>query len=284
MTVGFVGLGMLGSPIAARIAEKFPTVAYDIADGGNALSGVERTPRLEDLATRADVICLSLPHGDASTDVVTTLTSVSERRARRILELSTIGPSAAERCAVTAVEAGWGYVDAPVSGGVRPAALGQLSMMVAGAQHEVEASMPIFQQVADKRFVIGEQPGLGQAMKLTNNAIALSVLPITSEALAFGASFGLDLQVMLDVINVSSGRTQRSEVMFPTSIVPGTFDYGARGEITRKDVDLFVEEARQVGSPVMISEVVAELYHRFVEEHPNTDYSYLHRYIGELRS
>lgn len=282
-TIGFVGLGMLGAPMAARLGQTFQTVVYDVrSDAGDNLGDAHRTASIEDLAAQSDVVCLSLPSGTASTETVDRLVSASSSRARMIIELSTIGPSTAERCADVARDAGWSYVDAPVSGGVRPAETGHLSAMLAGSTDDVDAVMPVIHQIADKLFVVGIRPGLGQVMKLVNNAIALAVLPLTSEALTFGASYDLDMQAMLDVINASSGRTQRSEIMFPTSIVTGTFDYGARGEITLKDVGLFVEEARRAGSPVAISQVVERLYQEFVGKYPNTDYSYLHKYIEEL--
>lgn len=271
--------------MAARLSQKFRTVVYDVrGDAGDSLRNAHRVANLHEVATLSDVVCLSLPSGSASTETVENLVSEGSSPARMIIELSTIGPSVAEHCASVANDSGWRYIDAPVSGGVRPAATGQLAAMVAGATEDVDAAMPVIDQIADKRFVIGTRPGLGQVMKLVNNAIALAALPLTSEALTFGASYDLDMQAMLDVINASSGRTQRSEIMFPTSIVTGTFDYGARGEITRKDVGLFVEEARQAGSPVMISQVVERLYQEFVEKYPNTDYSYLHKYIEELRT
>ncbi|MQA92777.1 MAG: NAD-binding protein, partial [Gemmatimonas sp.] len=223
------------------------------------------------------------PNGDASEQVISALVDVPDPRARLIIELSTIGPRAAERCGELADAAGWRYVDAPVSGGVRGAVTGELSVMVAGRAADVAASMPVLQHIASKPFVMGERPGLGQVMKLANNAIALAVLPITSEALTFGAAYGLGIEEMIDVINASSGRTQRSEGMFPTSIIPRTFDHGAHGETTRKDVSLYVEEARRVESPIDIGEVVKQIYESFVETHPATDYSYLHEFVMNLR-
>lgn len=282
--VGFIGLGQIGAPMAARLAGAYTLVTFDLdPHAGAEVGGAQRVERAGQLATLTDVICLSLPNGDASEQVVSELVSVPDPRATLIIELSTIGPDAAQRCAQLAEARGWRYVDAPVSGGVRGAVNGSLSVMAAGRAADIAASMPVLEHIASEPFVMGERPGLGQVMKLTNNAIALAVLPITSEALTFGAAYGLDVEQMIDVINASSGRTQRSEGMFPTSILTRTFDHGAPGETTRKDVSLFVAEARRVNSPVDIGEVVEKIYERFVEAHPRTDYSYLHEFVMTLR-
>ncbi len=281
--VGFVGLGSIGAPMASRVAQRFDVVAFDV-DPGRAAGRDDLTlaSDLGEVATASDLVCLSLPTAEASIDVVERLVGVGDARARVIVELSTVGPGAVETCAQIAHDSAWRLVDAPVSGGIRRAATGELATMVSGQAEDIEFAMPVLKQIAQQVFVMGERPGLGQVMKLANNIIALSALPITSEAISFGGSHGLDPQAMIDVINASTGRTQRSEVMFPTSIIPQTFDYGAYGEITQKDVALFVEAARQAGTSVHIAEEVEQLYDAFVAAHPRTDYSYLHRYIEEL--
>lgn len=279
-TVGFVGLGHIGEPMAANVALGYPLVAYDLApQAGANLADAPRAQDLEELARGCDLVLLSLPTGEASWQVVQDLATVRAPRARMIVELSTIGPTWAERCHGHARAAGWRYVDAPVSGGRAGAIAGTLSTMVAGADEDLSRALPVLRQFASSVFVIGDRAGLGQVMKLTNNAIALAVLPVTSEALHFGASYGLELDAMVNVINASSGRTQRSEVMFPTSIVTGRYDHGAVGEITHKDLALYVAEARRTGTPAPIGTVVSELYGSFVKAHPRTDYSYLHEFL-----
>lgn len=279
-TIGFVGLGHIGEPMAARIAPAYPLVVYDLDPRSGAdLADVPRVSDLRDLVRTCDLLFLSLPDGEASWQVVQAVTAVHDARAGAVVELSTVGPSWAQRCHRHASDAGWRYVDAPVSGGRSGALAGTLTTMVACPDQERTAVLPVLRRFAEHVFVVGDHAGLGQVMKLTNNAIALSVLPLTSEALTFGESYGLSLHAMLDIINASSGRTQRSEGMFRTSIASGRFDHGASGEITHKDMALYVEEARRAGTHPAIGAAVAALYGTFVEQHPGTDYSYLHEFV-----
>lgn len=272
----------MGSPIASRLTANFRVRAFDLDEERlRQHEDLEHADGVEDLARSSEVICLCLPTGSASRYAVDEICSTNPRRARVIVEMSTIGPGLLKESAVRAAEAGMNLVDAPVSGGVRNAAAGRLSVMASGAPEAIELVRPILDRVATQVFVMGDQPGLGQVMKLTNNIIALSVLPITSEALAFGSAHGLSTEQMIDVINASSGRTQRSEVVFPNSIIPETYDHGATGEIVKKDVGLFVEAAKQSGSSTRVAEVVDRLYDDFIRDHPTTDYSYVHKYIEE---
>jgi 3-hydroxyisobutyrate dehydrogenase len=282
--VGFVGLGHIGAPMAERVAAMFPIAAYDVRHDAVISPKSSRVADLATVARTADVVLVSVPDGQASGSVISGLAGVEPRRVTTIVDLSTIGPTAAAACARAAARDGLRYVDAPVSGGRRAAIAGRLSIMMAGAATDLQVIKPIVRCFAAESFVVGEQAGLAQAMKLVNNAIALAVVPVTSEALAFGERHGLEMVSMLEVINASSGRTQRSEGMFPTSIVTGTYDHGAVGEITRKDMALFVEEAERTGYRPRIADVVAQMYADFVRAHPATDYSYLHAFVAGSRA
>lgn len=281
--IGFVGLGQIGGAMAMRLAASHDVLAYDVNPDAHLRIPAVTAASMDVLANRCELILLSLPNGAASLSAINRLGPCPHDGRGLVINLSTIGPSAAADCAATTAVSGWRYLDAPVSGGVRAAIDGSLSVMLAGSAADIGLAGPIVGRLADKSFVVGPTPGLGQAMKLVNNAIALAVLPLTSEALTFGTSHGLGLGEMLDVINASSGRTQRSEGMFLSSIVTGTFDHGATGEITRKDMELFVDEAVRAGSPTRIAEVVSTIYGEFVEGNPQTDYSFLHDHIARSR-
>lgn len=277
--VGFIGLGHMGGAMAMRLTESYDVLAHDLD-----ARAAERFPQLvasrpDVIARECDLVLLSLPDGAASRAAIAGLGPCAHAGPGIVVDLSTIGPTAAVASAQEAARAGWSYLDAPVSGGVANAIRGTLSVMLAGSDEQLAIAGPVLARLADKPFVVGSEPGLGQAMKLVNNAIALAVLPLTSEAIALGLAHGLDLELMLGVINASSGRTQRSEGMFLSSILTGTFDHGATGEITKKDMELVVDEAMRVGTPIRIAEIVSSIYGEFVEAHPRTDYSFLHDHI-----
>jgi 3-hydroxyisobutyrate dehydrogenase len=278
--VGFVGLGAMGAPMARHLAtqEHLEVIGYDLAPRED-LGAVRLAPSLEDLAAASEVICLSLPTAQASLSVVTTICGVAATPCEVVVELSTIGVDPVRTNAASLAGRGIGLVDAPVSGGIRPAGAGTLSTMVAGASADVKRATPVLESIADKVFLMGDQPGQGQVMKLANNICALTSIVVTSEAVAYGVCQGLDMAQMIEVINASTGRTHASEFKFPRSIVPGTYDYGAAVEITSKDVHLFLEEARKADVSRTVATAADQVWQSFLTQHPKTDFTYVYEFI-----
>jgi 3-hydroxyisobutyrate dehydrogenase len=282
-TLGFVGLGRMGARMSGRLAAAgYAVIGYDAAGTTERLpSGAVAAASIADLAARADTVLLSLPDGPASIVVCTQIADTPERHVRMVIDLSTIGIVAARACAALLRQAGITYVDAPVSGGIAGAQSGSLAMMV-GADPEVfELLKPVLAVIAKNRFRVGDAPGQGQAMKLLNNYVAATALAATSEAVVFGASFGLDLTQMIEVINVSSGQTSASTDKFPKSVIPGTYDYGFAGGLMTKDVRLYLENANTAGVPRHVATTVAELWRRFNEACPGADFTFIHKYLAD---
>ena len=99
----------------------------------------------------------------------------------------------------------------------------------------------------------------GQTMKLANNLLAAAALAVTSEAMVMGVKAGLDPKVMIDVINLGSGRNSASQDKFPRAILPGTFDFGFHTGLSYKDVRLCIDEAETLGVPMVVGAAVREL-------------------------
>ena len=99
------------------------------------------------------------------------------------------------------------FLDAPVSGGVAGARARTLAVMYAGADEACAHVQPVLAGLSDRRYRVGDQPGMGQALKLANNFLSATALAATSEAIAFGRSVGLEMASMLEVLNGSSGRS-----------------------------------------------------------------------------
>ena len=119
---------------------------------------------------------------------------------------------------------------------------------------------PVLRRLARKIVHVGEQPGLGQMMKLVNNMLAAANLATLCEALTLGAKAGLDPDQMAQVINASSGRSMVSETMLPESILTGRFDFGATVAVMEKDVALGLAEATRLGVPMWTLEQSARLW------------------------
>src|ERR1700690_1395588 len=130
--------------------------------------------------------------------------------------------------------------------------------MVSCPRATYDALQPVL-EVFGKLFFVGEKPGLAQTMKLANNLMAAAALAITSEAMTMGVKAGLDPNVMLDIINVSSGRNSASQDKFPRSVVTRTFDFGFATGLSYKDVRLCVDEAEAMGVPMVVGAAVRQM-------------------------
>lgn len=283
VTIGMVGLGNLGSPIAARLAEKYPVLGYDAAPADPAsTSAVVRVAAADELARRADIVALCLPTPEAVLATVESIAGVpaAERRVRTVVDLSTIGVPTAEQAARIAAAAGLAYVDSPVSGGVPRARNGTLAVMCAGDPAAIAAAEPLQRQIASRVFVMGSRPGLGQAMKLANNIISAAALAVTSEALIFGGRLGLDPGRMIDVINVSTGRTEVSEIKFVQTILPRNYR-GAYARVMGKDVSLFLDSARSTGLETPVASRTGDVWSRFVADAPLADFQFIYEYLRD---
>ncbi len=261
--LGFIGLGQMGSRMAARLAEAgHKIVVFDRAPGPVAelvAKGATAAASPREVADRADLVFGSLPTPAILRDVALGPDGViAGQRARCFVDLSTTGPRVAGEVATAFAEAGRTTFDCPVSGGKGGAAAGTLALMVSGPRAEYEALEPIL-RVFGKPFYCGEKPGQAQVMKLCNNMLAATALAASSEALAMGVKAGLDPNLMCEVINASSGRNSATQDKFPRAVIPRTFDFGFTTGLSLKDVRLCLEEAEAMGIPMPVGSAVRQM-------------------------
>ena len=160
--LGFIGLGRMGGPMVARLdAAGHDVAGYDSNGSGSARSVAEAV-------SGRDAVLLSLPDGNVSAAVCEQIARLPDA-ARAVVDLSTIGIAAAERCFAILEAAVITYVDAPVSGGVAGAGSGSLAMMVGAPEAALEPLRPVLSILAANIFRMGDRAGQGQAMKLLNN-------------------------------------------------------------------------------------------------------------------
>jgi 3-hydroxyisobutyrate dehydrogenase-like beta-hydroxyacid dehydrogenase len=270
MDIGFIGLGNMGAHMARRlIAAGHTVVVYDTrqqAIGNLTALGAIAARSPAEVADAAETVMASLPTPDVVLQVATGPQGVIEgKRVRRFVDLSTTGAVMAQRIFGILGKRAIVQIDAPVSGGVSGAERGTVAIMASGPRAEIAAIEPAFAAIG-KLFVISEQPGAGQTMKLCNNVLSAAAMAATSEAMVMGVKAGLDPRTMLDVINASSGRSTATEHKFPKNVLPGTFDLGFTAGLMMKDVDLCLAEAQALGVPMPIIETVAALLKLTCEE------------------
>lgn len=282
-TLGFVGLGRMGGPIARRLKEAgYELWGFDAAGTeGRLPEGAHAATSVAELGAEADVVLLSLPHGAAGREVCEALAGAENLRTETVVDLATLGMRDARECAEVLGKAGVAYVDAPVSGGVAGATTGKLAMMIGAPQEAIDRVEPVLEIVALRRFHVGLEPGQGQAAKLLNNYVSSVAVAATSEAVVFGSRVGLDMEQMVEILNASSGRTTASTDKLPRSVIPRTYDFGFAAAAMRKDAGLYLENSEAVGTATALARANDALWDRFLSTHPDADFTYIHRYLEE---
>jgi 3-hydroxyisobutyrate dehydrogenase-like beta-hydroxyacid dehydrogenase len=208
MAVGFIGLGRMGAPMAARIATAgYPVLGYDIQSAKRQLgiAGVSHYASPAEVAARADVIITSLPGPAEVADVVNGPDGLlkSLRPSAILVETSTISPELSRMIADDFAARGAFYLDAPISGGVRGARDGTLVAMVGGPPEALERARPVISCFAKTIFHLGPA-GAGNVMKLVIQSIFLSQMASFLEAVSMGERSGVPLETLLDVVAASS--------------------------------------------------------------------------------
>jgi 3-hydroxyisobutyrate dehydrogenase-like beta-hydroxyacid dehydrogenase len=281
-TVGFLGLGNMGRPMATNVAAAgFDLLCYDAAGTAERLPpGARAAATADEVFAGADLVLLSLPAGAAVRSVIEAILGAPERRLSAVVDLSTVGPAVAAEAAEALAPVGVDYADGPVSGGVAGAQAGIVSLMFAGPAELLDAHRPVLAAISSNVFHIGPEPGQGQAMKLLNNFLSATALAATSEALAFGAAHGLDLALMVEVLNVSTGRNSATVDKFPNRILSGAYDAGFHTSLMTKDVRLLAEEAAAAGTHRSVVEAVLGVWEATDEALPASDFTQIWQHVS----
>lgn len=261
--LGFVGIGRMGAPMVQRLIEAGYTVTiYDTntqALEALAANGAKVVDSPKAVADQVETVFISLPMPQIVLAVGLGDKGLREgSKVRTVIDLSTTGPQAAKELAAGLAEKSITTIDCPVSGGVAGATRGTLALMVAGDKQVFDALQPAL-TVLGRAVYVGDQPGQAQTLKVINNLISVTALSITSEAMVMGVKAGLDPDIMLEVINSGSGRTNASEDKFPKYVLPRNFGFGFAIGLSAKDVRLCLEESERLGVPLQVGNATRNL-------------------------
>jgi 3-hydroxyisobutyrate dehydrogenase-like beta-hydroxyacid dehydrogenase len=270
-TIGFVGVGQMGAPMAARLLEHgFRVLVCDrnpaalsplVARGAVALT------RPRDLADEAALVLGCLPDATAVDSVVFGADGLAGGGALRCyMETGTIGAGAVRGIAQRMADAGIVLLDTPVSRGFAGGTAGALTMVIAGDPAAVESVQDVVAALAGTVFDAGPQPGAAQICKIVNNAIGITGAVIAYEAVVMGTKAGLDPTLLVDVVNASTGRNAATLNRFPRSILPRSFDSFAPLGVAAKDIEIYLAEARALGVPVPLGAAVSQLWRMALNE------------------
>lgn len=255
MSVGFIGLGNMGCRMAAKVKQAYPDlVVYDIeaarmepfvADGAIAAASPA------DLMSKVDLALCSLPTPQASEAVALGANGLIEGGAgKTVVDFSTIGPRSAKLLSEKLAEKGITFLDAPVSGGVKAAEAGTLTLMVAGPPAQFEEARPVLDLIGKRIFFVGKTAGSGQTVKLCNNLMTAISAVASFEVIVMAEKAGVPGSMFIDIVNASSGRNFITEERIPQCVLNRTFPMRFATELLAKDVNLAVHEAEMQGSPL----------------------------------
>jgi 3-hydroxyisobutyrate dehydrogenase-like beta-hydroxyacid dehydrogenase len=258
--IAFIGVGRMGSGMAARLlAAGHAVTVYDPGKGAMDVMvalGAKAAASASAAAAGTSIVMASLPGPAAVKALAVDIARVPGVAV--FVDLSTSGPAAAQAVAATLEPAGIAAIDAPVSGGVKGAANGKLTLMVSGPAAATARVQPLLEQFG-RVVVVGEKPGLGQTLKLANNLMSAASLAIASEAMAMGVKAGLDPAVMIEVLNASSGRNSATQDKIPKHVLNRQFDFGFANALSFKDVRLCLDEAEALGVPMVVGAAVRQM-------------------------
>ncbi|HKV98931.1 MAG TPA: NAD(P)-binding domain-containing protein [Vicinamibacterales bacterium] len=265
MTVGFIGLGNMGKPMASNLARKgFRVCVYDIAAAPvRALEalGAQSATDVRGVAAASDVIFTMLPDSAAVKEVIGGRGGLIEhgRRGTTIVDMSTIDPLVTDRLAAEAAASGFAFADAPVGRLASHAERGE-SLFMVGASDEVFSRIkPMLEAMGTTIHHCGGV-GTGMRTKLVNNYLAIISCQLNAEAIALSQRFGLTLEKTLDVIHGTTATNGQLKIAWPSKVLKGDVAPGFTIDLAHKDLTLIVEAANAVKVPVPIAAVAREAF------------------------
>ena len=271
-TIGFIGLGNMGGPMAINLVKAGHSVkAFDlsqdaiqkvVAEGGQAAASAVEA------AKDSEFVVSMLPAGKHVEGLFVTgdqpLFDVVADGAL-IIDSSTIDAETAQRVAATGAERGIGFIDAPVSGGVGGAVAGTLAFMVGGTDEQFNKAKPILDCMGKNIFHAGDS-GAGQIAKACNNMMLSILMAGTAEALNMGIKNGMDPAVLSEIMKQSSGNNWALQVYNPVpgvmEGVPSSNNYqgGFQVDLMYKDLGLAMDLSQQSASPTPMGSQARALY------------------------
>ena len=252
MKVGFIGLGVMGGPMAANVLKGgHELTVYDLNPAAVAqltALGARAAASPRELGQASEVVITMLPEPQHVEGAVLGENGAAAGMAAggTVIDMSTIDPTTSQRIGQALKARGIAMVDSPVGKTSEHAVTGTLTLMIGGEAADIERVRPVLSCMGNQFFICGGQ-GMGHAMKMTNNLLATTIMCANTEALAIGAKCGLTLETMVEVMKTTMGWNQQLAVALPKKAFVGDDSPGFMVKLAAKDVRLAVAAARQQG-------------------------------------
>lgn len=265
MTVGFIGLGNMGRPMASNLVRKGQTlIVHDVnSDPLRTLTalGAKAGGSSAGVAKASDIVFTMLPTTESVIDVIGGANGVLAhmRKGGIVVDMSTIDPLVTDRLAADAASRGVAFADAPVGRLASHAERGESLFMVGASDETMAAIRPLLALMGTTIHHCGGT-GAGMRTKLVNNYLAIISCELNAEAVALSQRFGLNLEKTLEVIHGTTATNGQLKIAWPSKVLAGDTAPGFTIDLAHKDLTLIVEAANAVKVPVPIAAVAREAF------------------------
>ena len=271
--IGFVGLGMMGLPMARNLVEDGYSVnVFDLNEATvNAAKdfGATSSDSAADTATLSDIVITMVPDSEHVEAVIAGDDGILEglKPGSVVIDMSTIDPEMGKKMANLIEAKGSNFVDAPVTGGVGGAEAGILSILVGGNAEVFERALPVLNVLGGDVSHMGPV-GSGHTTKIANQLIGVATLAGMAEAFVLAKKSGLDMQAFFDAVKNGAGRSWALETLGP-KILDGDFTPGFMVKHMQKDLRLAGQLAAETGTALPTSTLIAQLYRSVQADGPD---------------
>lgn len=261
--IGFIGLGIMGKPMAQHLLNAgYPLTVLDVVKSAQeevVAAGARAGTSPKNVAEQSDLVITMLPDSPDVEQVILGREGVIEglRAGALVIDMSTVLPSTARKVAQAARDKGADSLDAPVSGGQVGAVNAALTIMVGGAQKAFDRAKPLFDKMGKNITLVGEA-GAGQITKAANQIIVGVTIAAVSEALLLAAKAGVDPAKVREAL-MGGFASSRILELHGNRMIQRTFAPGFKIKLHRKDMNLILNTARELGLSLPMSAHVAEL-------------------------
>jgi 3-hydroxyisobutyrate dehydrogenase-like beta-hydroxyacid dehydrogenase len=265
------------------LAAGYRVRGHDVSAGARAAAaeaGVDVRDGLASAVEDAAVVISFLPDagvvGAVADDVLAAATAGTVW-----LEMSSSHPDTTRSIAERAGEKDVRFLDAPVAGGVAGAENGTLTIMAAGPAGHLADAAPVLEIMGGKIIHVSERPGDGDLAKVVNNLLAAANLALAAEGLALGLAEGLDVEVLLEVLNASSATSFATRTQIPRFALTGRFDARFTTGQYSKDADVALDVARRRGLDLTLAGCAGALWRDLTAKHGQEDYTHILEWAAE---
>ena len=291
--IGFVGIGAMGTPMAGNLARAgYKVTVFDL-DAARAEklareAGVTVAASLSELGAASDIIITMLPEGKAVRSALcgdkdSFKNCILERAKKNalIVDMSSSSPMGTRELGEVLAKRGLQFIDAPVSNGVKGAIAATLSIMVGGDKGLFDRVKPMLEKMGNQIYYAGPL-GAGHAIKALNNYVSAAGLIAASEAMHAGEAFGIDPNVIVDIINTSSGMNNTTKNKCKQYMLSGAYNAGFSAGLMAKDVRTALEIAEAMKTSTTLAKPTADVWNAMEQKLGFiADHTEMHRFLSK---